>query len=230
MQRQVLTRVHGVASADEALWLEALGVDLISVVVGEPAGGRVISGDTARQIADRLTRAQLCVEPRTEAEFTLAEARRMKVAYVTVPWGRDVSRPWREELAHLGLGWAHVRIPADEDDDPSWIRSRIEEAGEPGPAWVEVEVCPNLEDGWSLLRESNEDELDATDLDELAVSHPILYAPAFRPDNVRSIRETLVHAKGFSFTLSDGNDGVAGAHRYSKEELRAVLEQFQTVS
>src|ERR1041384_3278903 len=109
MQRQLLMRVHGVASADEALWLEALGVGLVSVVVGEPAEGRGISDDTARQIADRLTSARLCVEPRTEAELSLAEIRRMKAAYVAVPWGRDVSRAWREELAPLGLGWARVR-------------------------------------------------------------------------------------------------------------------------
>lgn len=226
MPREILIRVHGVVSPDEAIWLEALGVDLIGVVVGEPAEGRIVSGETARQIAGYLTRARLCVEPSANLDLTPDEAHRMGAALVAVPWGREVPRAWREALAYLGLGWALVRVPADEDDDPSWVKSRIEEAGAPGPAWVEVEVCPNLEDGWSFIREPHESELDAADLDELARFHAILYSLAFRPDNVRSIREVLAHAKGFSFTLADVDGDVAGAHRYGKEALRALLEQL----
>jgi len=61
---------------------------------------------------------------------------------------------------------------------------------------------------------------------DLARSHAILYSLAFRPDNVRPIRESLVHAKGFSFTLNDGDGGVAGAHQYNKKELQGLLEQL----
>lgn len=226
MSRELLIRVHGVASLDEARWLEALGVNLIGVVVGEPAAGRIVTGETARRIAGHLTRARLCVEPGAGLELAPDEAHRMGAAVIEVPWGREVPRAWREALARLGMGWALVRVPADEDDDPSWVRSRIEEAGAPEPAWVEVEVCPNLEDGWSVIHEPHESELDAADLDELARLHAVLYAPAFRTDNVRSIREALVHATGFSFTLTDGDEGVAGAHRYGKDELRALLEQL----
>jgi hypothetical protein len=226
MLQDLIIRVHGVASSEEAMWLEALGVDLISVVVGEPAKGRVVSGDTARQIARHLTRARLCVEPSADIDLAPDEAHLMGATLVEVPWGRDVPRRWRQALAHLGLGWALVRVPADEDDDPSWVQSRLEEESTPVPAWAEVEVCPSLEDGWSVISEPSESELDVADLDELARLRPILYAPAFRPDNVRPIREALPHARGFSFTLVDGDDGVAGAHRYGKEELRALLEQL----
>ena len=225
MPLDLLLRVHGVVSTEEAIWLESLGVNLIGVVVGEPAAGRIVSGETALRIAGHLTRARLCVEPGAGIDLAPEEAHRMGAAFVEVPWGREVPRAWREALAHLGVGWALVRVPADEDDDPSWIRSRIEEAGTPDPAWVEVEVCPNLEDGWSVIREPHESELDATDLDELARFHEVLYAPAARPDNIRAIREALAHAKGFSFTLADG-EGVAGAHRYGTEELRSLLEQL----
>jgi hypothetical protein len=228
MPREPLIRVHGVVSSDEAAWFEALGVDLIGVAVGEPAEGRVVSAETARQIAGQLTRARLCVELITDLALAPDEAHRMGAGFVTVPWGREVPRAWREALARLGLGWALVRVPADEDDDPSWIQSRIEETGAPRPTWVEVEVCPNLEDGWSVIREPHESDLDAVDLDQLARVHPILYSLAFRLDNIRSIREALNHANGFSFTLADRNGGVAGAHRYGKEELRAVLEQLLT--
>jgi hypothetical protein len=215
-----------VATADEASELEALGVNLIGVLVGAPED-RVVSRETARQIAQRLTRARLCVEP-AGVELAAEDARRMGASVIAVPWGREVARSWLDALAQAHIDWALVRIPADEDDDPSWVESRIAEAGMPTPAWVEVEVCPNLEDGWNLLRDSSESELDAADLDELARAHPVLFSPAFRLDNVRSIRDTLVHARGFSFTLADHAGRIPGAHRYRPDELRALLNELRT--
>jgi hypothetical protein len=226
MEEPRLIRVHGVATADEASELEALGVNLIGVVVGAPED-RVLSRETAYNIARRLTRARLCVEP-AGVDLTAEDARRMGADVVVVPWGREVAQSWLDALAQADVAWGLVRIPVDEDDDPSWVESRIAEAGVPAPTWVEVEVCPNLKDGWSLLRETNESELDAADLDQLACAHPIIFSPAFRPDNVRSIRDTLAHARGFSFTLADYAGRVPGAHRYSPNELRALLDELRT--
>jgi hypothetical protein len=229
VRSDLLIRAHGVATRDEATWLESLGVGLISVVVGDSAGGRIVSAETARRVASSLTHARLGVEPWGSAALAPEAALEMGAAIVEVPWGRDVPQAWREALARVGLGWALVRVPADEDDDPSWIQSRLEEAGEPGPSWVEVEVCPSLEDGWSVLQEPSASELDAADLDALARDHAILYAPAVKAGDVRSIRDALPHARGFSFTLADPNGRIAGAHRYSERELHAVLEQLRLV-
>jgi hypothetical protein len=226
MKRKPLLRVHGVATLDEAAWLETLGVDLLSVVVGEHASGRIVSGETARKIAGTLTRARLCVEPHADLALGPDEAHRIGASLVEVPWGREVPRAWREALARLGIGWALSRVPADEDDDPSWVQSRISEPGEPEPEWTEVVVCPNLMDGWSVIRDAHESDLDAADLDGLATANSILYAPAFRLDNVRSIRDSLSHARGFSLTLADEEGGVVGAHPYGKGELQALLKQL----
>lgn len=226
MQGQRIICVHGVATADEASELEALGVNLIGVVVGAPED-RVVSCETARQIAHRLTRARLCVEP-VGVEITAEDAHHMGAAVVMVPWAREVARSWLDALAQAGLDWALVRIPADQDNDPSWVESRIAEGGVPAPAWVEIEVCPGFEDGWSILQEPSESELNVEDLDALARVHPIVFSLAFRPDNVRSIRDTLVHALGFSFTLADHAGRVPGAHRYHPEDLRALLDELRT--
>jgi hypothetical protein len=134
MPQDLLIRVHGVVSFDEATWLEALGMDLIGVVVGEPAKGRTVSRETARQIAGHLTRARLCVELSANMDLAPEEVHRMGAALVEVPWGPEVPRAWREALAYLGVGWAQVRVPADEDDDPSWERGRrspVQQGGAP---------------------------------------------------------------------------------------------------
>lgn len=225
MSTKLLTRVHGVASLEEAVWLESLGVDLLGVAVGEHSSKRVLDCEAARKIADKLTRARLCVEP-CSGQLSLEELHRTGASLVAIAWGQEVSRTWREGLAGRGLDWVLVRVPADEDDDPSWIQARIVEAGGPEPAWVEVEICPNLEDGWSVIRDAHESELDAADLDELAATNRILYAPAFRPDNVRSIRDALPRARGFSLTLADAQGAVVGASQYSRDEIQQILQRL----
>ena len=153
----IVIHVHGVASPEETEQLESFGVDLIGVVVGERATGRVIDRDDAHVIAACLKRARLCVE--LLGETSLLEpraARRMGVQVVQVPWGTEVPQTWRQALAQASVEWALVRVPADEDDDPAWVRARIEEAGTPPPAWTQVEICPSLEDGWRVIRDASE--------------------------------------------------------------------------
>jgi hypothetical protein len=229
MLQELLIRVHGVATLEEAVRLESMGVNLISAVVGAHASERVIGPEAAKRISGALMRACLCVESSSGDLIGPDAARHMGASLVAVPWGRAIPRAWREDLVRLGMSWALVRVPADEDDDPSWIQSRIVEAGDPKPAWIEVEICPNLEDGWSVINSPHESELDAADLAALAVSHRILYAPSFSEKNVRSIRDTLPHVEGFSLTLLDSKGGVAGASLYSTSEAEKILKQLRQI-
>lgn len=224
MKRELVIHVHGVASPEEAEHLELLGVELMGVVVGERATGRVIGADDARAIAARLKRARLCVEPLGGTSALDAQAaRRMGAQVVQVPWRTEVPRAWRESLAQAGVEWAVVRVAADEDDDPAWVRARLEDAGAPPPAWAQVEICPLLEDGWRIIRESNENELDARDLDTIAAETPVLFCLPLALEDVREVRRGLSHAKGFSFVLGDQLGAAPGAHHVTLEQLRTLL-------
>lgn len=227
MKHGLVIHVHGVASPEEAEQLESLGVDLLGVVVGERAKGRVISSDTAREIAACLKRAQLCVEPLGgAAALEPKAAQRMGARVVQIPWRMDVPRAWRESLVREGIEWALARVPADEDDDPAWVRSRLEEHGAPPPTWTQVELCPSLDDGWRVLREPNENELDARDLDALAAATPLLFSLPLRLDDVGEVRQKLRHARGLSFTIEDPLGAAPGAHRFTLEQVRALLARL----
>ncbi|WNG21339.1 hypothetical protein [Cystobacter fuscus] len=231
MKRGLVIHVHGVASPEEAEQLESLGVDLIGVVVGERATGRVIARDDAHAIAACLKRTRLCVELLGEASLLEPQAaRRMGVQVVQVPWGTEVPQTWRQALARAGIEWALVRVPADEDDDPAWVRARIEEAGTPPPAWTQVEICPSLEDGWRVIRDASENELDARDLDALAAKLPLLFSLPLRLDEVKEIRRGLFHARGFSFTLGDKLGEARGAHHFSLNQVRKLLKRLEAES
>jgi hypothetical protein len=226
--RQVI-HVQGVASPDEAEQLEALGVELIGVRVGERATGRILGSEDARRISARLKRARLCVEPLGgAAALDAKEARWMGARVVQVPWGQEVPRAWRESLAREGLEWALVRVAADEDDDPAWVRARLEEQGGPPPAWMQVEICPSLEEGWRIIRDSNESELDARDLDALAAEFPLLFSLSLSLDDIDEVRRRLRHARGFSFAITDDRGEAPGAHRFTLEQLRVLLERLNS--
>ncbi|WP_434381543.1 hypothetical protein [Melittangium boletus] len=227
MKNGLVMHVHGVASPEEAEQLELLGVDLVGVVVGGRKAGRVMGGDDASAIASRLRQARLCVESLNGTPSLDARAaKRMGAQVVHVPWGTEVSRAWRESLAQEGLEWALVRVAADEDDDPAWVRGRLEELGAPPPTWAQMEICPSLEDGWRILRESNEDALDARDLDALAAESPILFSLPLSFDKIREVRRGLSRARGFSFALGDRLGKAPGAHHFTLEQIRALLKQF----
>jgi len=229
MRNGLVIHVHGVASPEEAEQLEALGVDLIGVVVGEPVSGRVLGRDNARAISARLKQARLCVEPLGgAAALDAKEARRIGARVVLVPWGLEVPQAWRKSLAQAGVEWALMRVPADEDDDPAWVRARLEEVGAPPPAWTQVEICPSLNDGWRVIRESNENELDARDLDALAKKAPLLFSLPLPLDEVGDVRRGLSHARGFSFSIADDLGEAPGAHRFTQGQVRALLEQLDT--
>ncbi|HZH17753.1 MAG TPA: hypothetical protein VE057_25590 [Archangium sp.] len=227
MKHGLVIHVHGVASPEEAEQLESLGVDLMGVVVGERAAGRVIAREDAHAIAGRLKRARLCVELLGEASLLEPEAaRRMGVQVVQVPWDMEVPQAWRQALAQASIEWALLRVPADEDDDPAWVRTRMEEAGPPPPAWTQVEICPSIENGWRVIRMPNENELDARDLNSLAAKFPVLFSVSMPLGEVQEIRRALHHARGFSFTLADKRGEAPGAHHVTLEQLRELLKRF----
>jgi hypothetical protein len=227
MKRGLFIHVQGVASPEEAEQLELLGVDLVGVVLGERTVGRVIGRDGAHAIAARLKRAQLCVEPLGGASALEAKAaKQLGAQVVQVPFGTEVSRAWRESLAQVGVQWALVRVPANEDDDPAWVRERLQEAGSPPPTWTQVELCPSLDDGWRIIREPNENELDARDLDVMAAEFPVLFCLPLSLDNLSEVRRGLSHARGFSFVLGDNLGKSPGAHRVTLDQVRVLLRRL----
>ena len=231
MKHGFVIHVHGVTSPEEAERLESLGADLIGLIVGERAKGRVVTRNDAHAIAACIKRARLCVEFPGEASLLEPQAAlRMGVKVVQVPWGTDVPQTWRQALAQANIEWALVRVPADEDDDPAWVRARVEEAGTPPPAWTQVEICPSLEDGWRVIRDASENELDARDLDALAAKFPILFSLPMRLDDVKEIRRGLFHARGFSFTLGDNLGEALGSHHFTLNQVCELLKRLKAES
>ncbi|MBN8231113.1 hypothetical protein JYK02_26685 [Corallococcus macrosporus] len=229
MRRKIVVHVHGVASPEEAEQLESLGVDLVGVVMGSHTAGRVVGGDDVPLIAASLKRARLCVEPLGGAAALDARtAQRMGVRVVQVPWGTEVTTGWRQALAHAGVEWALMRVAAEADDDPAWVRTRLVDTGAPPPAWAQVEICPSLDDGWRIIRELNESELDAHDLNVIASEIPVLFSLPLSLEDVHDVCQGLSHAKGFSFVLGDQSGMAPGAHHITLEQLNMLLGRLDT--
>ncbi|MET9271378.1 hypothetical protein [Kribbella sp. NPDC003557] len=220
--------VYGVAQPAEARWLESAGADVIGLVVDDRANGRILDMASAKSVADAVDQAAVCVELR-ENGSALAVARGLAARWVQVPWNLPAAREWREELAAGGIGWTLGRVPADEDDDPEWITRRWTEYGDPAPDWVQVEIFPNLTDGWPILQEPSPDEVDATDLDQMAAERPILFSLPLTADRAGPARALLPHAHGFGLTLADRADRADLHLAATTVELDAALHIIEAL-
>ncbi len=219
--------VYGVVSPDEAQQFEVAGANVIGTFLGKQAHGRVVDEATTVAIARSLSSAHLCVEALTGAEIEPEAALRTGARWIQTPWGPPASAEWRYRLAKLGLGWVLARVPANEDDDPAWVLGRTAEYGDPAPAWAQVELCPDLDDGWAILREPNSDELDLQDLDGIATQRPIVVSVPLTLERLTELHAQLPHVHGVALTLAGNGGAIPGATKIDLEDALAIVSALR---
>ena len=225
----MIVAVYGVVSPGEAQSFESAGANVIGAFLGRRMRGRVVDEATALAIARSLSSAHLCVEALADTGIGPEEALRIGARWIQTSWGPPAPSEWRHRLAELGLGWVLARIPVDEDDDPAWVRGRITEYGDPAPKWSHIELCPRLEDGWPILRESCSDELDLGDLDEIATQMSIVVSLPLTIDRLAELRILLPHVHGVALTLAGENDDTPGAAKISPEDALVIVRAVRTI-
>lgn len=222
----MMIAVYGAASPDEARLLEAAGAGIIGVFLGDQQDGRVLDEEAALSVSRALSVAEICVEHRTRMP-DIRLAGRLGARWIQVPWNQAAPQRWREQLAAEGMGWVLARVPADEDDDPEWVVRRWTGYNDPVPDWVQVEVFPDLSDGWPLLQDSSEDEVDAADLDRMAAERPLVFSLPLTEERIPRARGLFPHAHGFALTLEGYHGEVPGATRIDLEEALQLLEAIR---
>lgn len=222
----MIIAVYGVASPDEARRLSLAGTDVIGVLLGDRSDGRVLDEASAVSVSRAVSDADLCLEYLGRPADS-AVARRLGARWLQVPWNQPAPLAWREQLAVDGLGWVLGRVPADEDDDPEWVVNRWTDYGAPAPDWVQVEIFPNLTDGWRVLQEPSQDEVDAADLDRMAAERLTVFSLPLTLDRVAWARALLPHAHGFALTLAGEHGEVPGATTLDVDEAVRLVEALR---
>ncbi|MGH3774032.1 MAG: hypothetical protein ACRDRW_22020 [Pseudonocardiaceae bacterium] len=222
-----LVTVYGVASPDEACRFESEGANVIGVFLGQQASGRAVDEAMASTIAQNLSSAQLCVESLADSEIEPEVALRVGARWVQTPWGPPSPAAWRSRLTESGLGWLLARVPANEDDDPKWVLDRITEYGDPAPTWAQVELCPDLQDGWEVLREPTPDELDIGDLNRIATQTPIVVSLPLTVERLAELSVLLPCMYGVALTLTDENGKIPGATSIDPKDALAIVRTLR---
>lgn len=223
----MVVTVYGVVSTDEARQFESAGANVIGTFLGELPRGRIVDEATALSIARSLSSAHLCVEALTSTRIEPEAVLRTEARWIQTPWGPPAPAEWRHRLAELGVGWVLARVPANEDDDPTWVHGRMVEYGEPAPAWVQVELCPDLEDGWPIVREPNPDELDIEDVDQIAAKVPLVVSVPMTTERLVELRALLPHVHGVALTLDGDNGRIPGATKINPKDALAIVSALR---
>lgn len=223
----MIVAVYGVSSPREAKRFELAGANVLGIFLGKKADGRVVDHEMALAIKRGLSGAHLCVEAWGDGEIAPEVALRTGARWVQTSWGPPVAVAWRQQLAEYGIGWVLSRVPANEDDDPEWVRGRITEYGNPAPVWTHVELCPDLEDGWPMLREANTDELDLSDVDRMAEQLPIVVSAPLTVERLAELRALLPNVHGVALTLAGCNGGIPGAALTNVDDTLAIVSALR---
>jgi hypothetical protein len=219
--------VYGACSPKEALQLQTAGADAIGVFLGDRPSGRILSEQAALSICQALSSAKICVE-HVSRPPDAGLVRRLGVRWVQVPWNQTAPQGWREQLAAEGAGWVLGRVPADEDDDPSWVVSRWTGYNAPAPDWVHVEVFPDLTDGWRTLQDTSPDEVDADDLNQMAAKHPLVFSLPLTEDRIPQTRRLLPHAYGYALTLRGHHGEVPGVTTIDVDQATRLVRALRS--
>ncbi|MBU2667429.1 hypothetical protein KOI35_28350 [Actinoplanes bogorensis] len=206
-----LIKVDRVRSVDEAIALEKLGTDLIGVdLAPDPRfdDGREITVEQAVEIDTALSRASLVpVMNLDDDPGRIVQTAQAVHARMVQPVRRAVlSADVRAGLSEAGIGIVCAGIEIAHDDDPGWVISDYTAQPDLEVSFFQADVLPEYHDSWAFLRDrapEYEQEFQVTDLNDLAIAHPLLVGLDFTADNVREIADTLSPVRGWVFTLGE---------------------------
>lgn len=244
-----LVKVQRVRSADEAMTLERLGVDIIGVSLAPEHGAGLFDDDRALSVAaaeavgQSLTRARLALalaDPVTDdAAEVLDLARRCAAAHILVP-AFDLPAPAvTHALAAARIGLIVGRLDASHDDDPGWILSPLDDLNgeldegldDASAVTAEVQLLPDHDGAWHFLTTECPkfpDDLQLADIEALAHTRSLLVSVDATPGNVHDILQTLPSIQGISLTLGTLTAGRYDVHVIGFDDAAAVVRTIRS--
>jgi hypothetical protein len=205
-------KVDRVQSVQEALELEALDVKIICTILDpiyEFNDNRTISVEKAEEIGGSLKKSHLCCELKNP-EYPISFLKQINCRYVQFSSHEIISRRIKLALENEGIGIIYSDLYASYDSDPSWIMSPFEHEDEDAEAlnasFYDIELLTDVLDSWNFLsRRCPEypEELQVSDINELASHYPILIGLNYSIENIREITYSMQNIRGITFRIGD---------------------------
>ncbi|MBC9914050.1 hypothetical protein [Chitinophaga varians] len=230
-----LLKVDRVATVEEAMALEQLGVDLITVSVMEDVrfpDTRSVDIPTALAIRNALQHCKLIIEFPHDVRAIDTVPILNEISPVCVQYngyglpGDD----FIHEMQRRGLSIIYAGIEASHDDDGSWVAGFHNEASrELNRVYLQIDLIPEYNDSWDYLKQEAwkySDSLQQEDILEIGEKFPLLVTTDIDAFNVREIIEELHTVEGITFILCDVAPKWA-VHTFEYEDVVLILQQLK---
>jgi hypothetical protein len=232
----LILKVDRVKSVEEAIELQSLDVDFISVALGETSkfdDDRLVSIEQAFLIQKSLRSSSKFVSAFSEncSSFeTLNIVKELSLDYVQIDKNEDLAKEVKQELYLANKGIIYSPITISYDEDIQWSLDDFDSIEKSTPVYFQLDLLGDMTNAWEfLVAESPKypDELQIEDIDELALEHPILLTTNFSLNNIDEILSRLPHIRGLSFVLGNSphrND----IHCFDYLEVVQILEYLKS--
>lgn len=222
-----LVKVDRISSIEEALHLQQLGVDIISIcLTPEPRfqDSRYVSQYVADEINNLLIDSRLCCELESvNTHVDLIQNHRFD--YIQCPERTPLNPQSKKVLKEADTGIIYSGIQACHDDDPNWIVNPIENEQTFYKRFFQIDILPDVNNSWNFLKTESpkyEECLQIKDINALAYEFPLIISVDFQPDNIKDVLDYFPNIKGISFTLGE-NPTRDDFHWISYSELITIL-------
>lgn len=235
--RKIVKKVDGVKSVNEALELQELGADLISVSVNYD----LAFGD--KVVVDKYTiiaiRSELHTTKLVGSIFmNFDEGAMLKLTdeigfdYIQILGHIMPSIQFRKELEKRGIGIIYSRIDASYDDDNNWILATYDEESDLNASYYNVSYLGDVTNSWNFMKNVSpqySDQLQIDDITKLASNFPLLITFDFSVDNIGEIVDRIPTIKGISMMIAE-ESGRNNDHYLSYDSVVAILKKINEVS
>ncbi|MEG4115970.1 hypothetical protein QUA43_00530 [Microcoleus sp. N9_B4] len=201
-----IIKVDRVKSVEEAVELESLGVDIVSISLGEDVrfdDNRQVSENLACEIRKSLSSSKACCQLALNEEslsfikdynFDLIQLLEFELHSIDRHFLKE------DEVRIIYSG-----ITASHDDAPSWIFSSFENEDCLNASYFHLDLLADLENSWSFLKHEcpkYSDTLQISDINNLASQYPILIGLNPSIEAIQDCLNIVPNICGINFTLA----------------------------
>ena len=227
-------KVDRVSSVAEAMELQKLGVNCIGISLlnnDSFSDKRNISSEEAKVIRQALSESKLSIEleySSNEFQEKMFIIEEIRPDFVQFNLREPIVNTDLHSLEELGCEVIYSGLEASYDDDPSWVLSSFENLKGTENNWFQLDLLPDIENSWEFLKEEcpkYPEELQMSDIDELAEDYKLIVTSSFSEQDIDSIIDYLPNISGIAFVLCN-DPKKKDANYFEYENLESILTSF----
>ncbi len=207
---KILLKVDRVATVEEALELERLGVDILSVDIVDREifdDDRTIEVEQAQLIKNSLTKAKLSGNFHDDSWGDIEDIDKIKLDYVEYSGRCSLDLDIKDELDKRNIKIIYSSLITDIEEDPNRILASLDPRKLLDGMYYQINLMGGMKDAWKTLKEICPKEpeylLQIADIDKLSREYPLSIALNYSAENFQEILSFLPNIKVAAFVLGE---------------------------